>query len=135
MAEVPDEDLGNNFDTSVFAEKRLDIWKCRESHPKFWDVELRADDGKVIRASRQDLSVFSPVFQRMFEGDFREAHSESASVCINSDTLKLLLDSCYEGKVGGPRTPPNVLDHSLRLPFCLEVHVRKTPKKISESKM
>ncbi len=64
MAELGDKNLGNNFDTSVFAAKRLELWRRKDSHPKFWDVELRANDGKVIRASRQDLSVFSPVFQK-----------------------------------------------------------------------
>jgi hypothetical protein len=111
MAEVSGLRLGNKFDTSVFAEKRLDFWRCRESHPRFWDVELRAHDGEVVRASRQDLSVFSPVFQKMFEGDFREAHSDSVNVCINSETLKLLLDSCYEGKVCGLLTTPFVYIH------------------------
>ncbi len=102
MAGVPGQGFGSKLDTSVFTEKRLEFWRARESHPRFWDVELRADDGKVVRASRHDLSVFSPVFQKMFEGDFREAHSDSVDVCINSETLKLLLDSCYEGKVCGP---------------------------------
>ena len=62
------------------------------------DVTLKLSDGK-IEAHKMILAAVSPVFEKMFYGDFKEG--KSSEIALPSDScksMKILIDFIYNGK-------------------------------------
>ena len=60
------------------------------------DVTLKLSDGK-IKAQKMMLACVSPVFERMFYGDFKEAKSKVVDLPNDSHKImKLLFDIVFE---------------------------------------
>ena len=62
------------------------------------DVTLKLPEGN-IDAHKMILAAVSPVFERMFYGDFKEGNSSEVSLpSDNWNTMKLLIDFVYNGE-------------------------------------
>ena len=62
------------------------------------DVTLKLPEGN-IDAHKMILAAVSPVFERMFYGDFKEGKSNEVSLPSDTwNTMKLLIDFVYNGK-------------------------------------
>jgi hypothetical protein len=100
MADLPEDHVvETDINTKGFASAQYEIWRTRESNPRYWDIMLHTIDKKEIPASRKDLSVFSPVFKTMLSGHLKEAETGIVDVNWRSETVENFLDTCYAGKV------------------------------------
>ena len=62
------------------------------------DVTLKLSDGR-IKAQKMMLACVSPVFERMFYGNFKEAKSKVVDLPNDSHKImKLLLDIVFEDR-------------------------------------
>ena len=66
------------------------------------DVKLVGTDGGHVMASKAILSIHSPVFKRMFYGNFREAGKSCDSVKLEYSTSVLwgVVSYCYTNRIG-----------------------------------
>ena len=63
------------------------------------DVHLVGTDGKGLPCSKTLLASVSPVFMRMFFGDFNERDSNRCSLDFHSGVIELIVKYCYCGKL------------------------------------
>ena len=69
---------------------------------RHWDVTLISNDGGSIGATKFVLSVASPVFERMFLGNFKESKENTVNIDFHSSTLKFVVKYMYTGEFDLP---------------------------------
>ena len=63
-----------------------------------YDVTLKLSDGEIIKAHKMILAAASPVFNRMFYGNFKESKLDEVNLQEeNSNMMKLFVDFIYNG--------------------------------------
>lgn len=63
------------------------------------DVSLRGTDGKQVPAFRLLLAARSPVFERMFHGDFTESSDKVVDLPYDSNVIEKVLAHCISGSL------------------------------------
>ena len=79
-------------------QSKLTLMQISPSFSVPTDITFKLSDGK-IDAHKMILAAVSPVFEKMFYGDFKEGKSSEISLpSDNYKVMKILIDCVYNGK-------------------------------------
>ena len=74
---------------------KADMVRALEEDDAMKDVTLIGSDGGRVSASKTVLAIRSPVFKRMFYGNFQEAESAEVPMDYTSGVLQVIVNYCY----------------------------------------